>query len=124
MVEGAIMEQRPAAAATLSSNAINYVPPSEQAKKLFRLTKYEPCTIEDMAKIIKNEISLRSRLASDGVNCPLCMCELFEGVNFNDEASVGVAVTSQIMNKTPPVDHVVKMKNCKGHYYHRQCLES
>ena len=72
-----------------------------------------------MSNIIKNEISVRARMATDGVNCPLCMCELFEGVNFNDGASVSVAITSQIMNQIPAVDHVIKMKNCKKCFYHR-----
>ena len=69
-----------------------YVPPTAQARKLFRLTSYELSSVESMAAHVKDEISKRSRQPTDDVNCPLCMSPLYDGVDFNSDESISAAV--------------------------------
>ena len=80
----------------VSAAAVPFQQPAtmEQAR-LFRLTKYVPMSVNDVAQQVRREIEeLKTRMPSDDVGCPLCT-SLYEGVDFNDQQSVNAAFQRQ-----------------------------
>ena len=88
-------------------------------KEIIKLTKWVPSSINQVYNYIKQQIAT-SATKSTQENCPICMCELYEGVYTIPEKERNYIEQTHItdINNIP----VVTMGNCTGHFFHKECL--
>ena len=75
--------------------------------------------------MLKKETAAGNRKAGDDVICPICQCEMFEGLDFDkdDHTDIDNYTKEQIIGRKG-IDEVILMKKCKDHQFHAECLEA
>ena len=57
--------------------------------------------------------------------CPVCQCELFEGLDFDSSDTQGIEeYTKKQRSGQKEIDEVVLMSKCRDHQFHAECLEA
>lgn len=72
--------------------------------------------------MVQNEIENKHRKDNDEENCPICMCELYEGLMTKTADEIKLINEKQIERKEP-ID-VVVMSRCTDHCYHKECIQN
>lgn len=85
-----------------------------------KLTKWIEVTIKDIQKLMEYEQEHFLRKKDAEETCPICMCELYEGLSKMTEEEVEEA--EQEMLEDPEKVEVVCMERCKAHAFHKDCL--
>jgi hypothetical protein len=88
-------------------------------KEIIQLTKWVASSINQVYNYIKQQLASNVTKSSQE-NCPICMCELYEGVYTIPEKERNYIEQTQIADKNNIP--VVTMGNCTGHFFHKECL--
>ena len=86
-----------------------------------QVTKWVEVTVLELYHKFQQEEKDNHRKPDEEENCPICMCELYEGLEKMTEQQ-RIEMDQQQIDRKVPID-VVCMSKCTDHCFHKQCLE-